>query len=96
MEQRDPRIVSCLQKASEVAEEIARLEQRATHASIHLALTRESTRLQNAVIFLRERRDMLDNSNVLQLTDKDIEHARREVAYVARVLDEGGKDASLP
>ena len=89
----DPRIVERLKKFREIFEAVKKLESRGVSDSLGLELANTTTRVQNAISFLKRGQDSLDTSNALELADEEIERAWTEVRYIARLRDEGGRDA---
>ena len=82
----DPRVMERLSKINELLELISRLESSTTDSSIQWDLSTAATRLQNIIPFLRDNRDLIDTSNVLQEVDKVIERARGEIAQAEERL----------
>jgi len=86
-----------LDQCSDILNEISALERKATNKRVVSELSTIATFVQNGMVNLRAQRlDATNSSRVLAVADKAIEHARGEVAFVTKLLDEGGPGAAWP
>src|SRR6516225_3697252 len=84
-----------LDQCGDILKEISALQQKATNGRVLSELSTMTTFVKNGMVNISgQRLDPTNSSRILAVADRAIGHARSEVAYVAKLLDEGGPGAT--
>jgi hypothetical protein len=84
-----------LDQCNDILKEISALQHNATNGRVLSELSTLTTVVKNGIVNIgAQRLDATNSSRILAVADKAIDHVRTEVAFVAKLLDEGGPGAA--